>query len=120
VAKGIARKGFDLDLKDGLQAEDRLREILLNKKIEVKSDKQAWKTGNIFVEDSCSGKPSGISTTEAEFWAYELRQNTFYLVPIERLRELFKEAVRHGKRKAGGDFNRSSGVLIPLEWLVSR
>ena len=82
MTKGVARKGFDLDLKDGLLAENRLNDTLRGAKIEVKSDKQAWKTGNIFVEDSCNGKPSGISTTEAEFWAYEVRLNTFYLIPI--------------------------------------
>ena len=115
MTKGVARKGFDLDLKDGLLAENRLNDTLRGAKIEVKSDKQAWKTGNIFVEDSCNGKPSGISTTEAEFWAYEVRLNTFYLIPIDRLRYLVKEAIKYGKRTAGGDFNRSSGVLIPLD-----
>ena len=55
------RKKFDLDLQYGEVREDRVAEMLQDKKIEVKSEKDLWqKTGNICVEYQSWGKPSGI------------------------------------------------------------
>ena len=54
------RKEYDLIIiKDG-------KEI----KIEVKSDRQASQTGNLAIEYECNRKPSGISSTEADFYIY--------------------------------------------------
>ena len=45
------RKKFDLDLKYGSIREDRIAEMLTNKKIEVKSERDIWQnTGNICIE----------------------------------------------------------------------
>ena len=42
------RKKFDLDLEYGQIREDRIADMLTNKKIEVKSERGMWmKTGNI-------------------------------------------------------------------------
>ena len=43
-----------------------------SKTFEVKEDFMCVDTGNVAVEYSCRGKPSGISTTEAEFYIYKL------------------------------------------------
>lgn len=39
-------------------------------KYEVKSDRMTFATGNICIEYECSGKPSGISLSTADFWIY--------------------------------------------------
>ena len=55
------QKKFDLDLQYGKVREKKIAEMLENKKIEVKSERDIWqKTGNIAIEYECYGKPSGI------------------------------------------------------------
>ena len=55
------RKKFDIDLEYGKVREQLVADMLQNKKIEVKSERDVWqKTGNIAIEYECYGKPSGI------------------------------------------------------------
>ena len=45
------RKKFDIDLQYGKIREDKIAEMMTNKKIEVKSERGMWmKTGNICIE----------------------------------------------------------------------
>ena len=45
------RKKFDIDLEYGEIREDKIKDMLTGKKIEVKSEKGMWmKTGNICIE----------------------------------------------------------------------
>lgn len=116
MAQGLARRGFDLDLRDGESAENRLLDIIQsgNGLVEVKSDKQAQRTGNIFVELEYRGQPSGLTSTEAEWWAYEVDEDVFVLMKTERLRKL----ARVRRKLPGGDHDMSTGVLLPLTKLV--
>lgn len=41
----------------------------INKLIEVKYDPMSDKTGNYFIETECNGEPSGLSTTQSDYWA---------------------------------------------------
>ena len=67
------RKKFDIDLAYGKVREDLIKEMLQDKKIEVKSERDVWKrTGNIAIEYQCYGKPSGINATEADYWFHNL------------------------------------------------
>ena len=67
------RKKFDLDLAYGQLHEDRIADMLQNKKIEVKTERDQWsKTGNICIEFQSYGKPSGIKATEADYWFHNL------------------------------------------------
>ena len=61
------RKKFDIDLAYGEVRENMIADMLQNKKIEVKSERDVWqRTGNIAIEYECYGKPSGINATRAE------------------------------------------------------
>ena len=61
------RKKFDIDLQYGKIREDKIAEMLTNKKVEVKSERGMWmKTGNICIEYESYGKPSGIAATESD------------------------------------------------------
>ena len=52
------RKKFDLDLAYGKVREELVKEMLQDKKIEVKSERDVWKrTGNIAIEYESWGKP---------------------------------------------------------------
>ena len=67
------RKKFDIDLQYGTIKEEKIIDMFVNKKIEVKSERGMWmKTGNICIEYESYGKPSGIITTEADFWFHNL------------------------------------------------
>ena len=57
------RKKFDIDLQYGTIKEEKIIDMFVNKKIEVKSERGMWmKTGNICIEYESYGKPSGIIT----------------------------------------------------------
>jgi len=67
------RKKFDIDLEYGTIREDKVAEMLTNKKVEVKSERGMWmKTGNIAIEYQSYGKPSGIKATESDYWFHNL------------------------------------------------
>ena len=118
MADGAARLGFDLDLRDGQATENRLLEVIQsgNGLVEVKSDKMARQTGRVFVEESYRGRPSGITATEADWWAIEVDDDVFVLMRTERMRELAKRF----RPVDGGDNDWSKGRLVPVEKLVVR
>ena len=67
------RKKFDLDLQYGQVREQMVADMLQNKKIEIKSERDVWqRTGNIAIEYECYGKPSGINATESDYWFHNL------------------------------------------------
>lgn len=118
MADGKARKGFDLDLRDGEAAENRLLEVIRsgNGLVEVKADKLARQTGRVYVEEEYRGQPSGITSTEAEWWAIEVDDDVFVLMRTERLRTI----ARKHRKMPGGDSDMSVGRLVPVEKLVKR
>ena len=109
---------FRYDLKVGQVAERQLGEMLDNAKIEVKRDLRASRTKKVFVEFFCRGKPSGISTTEADYWAFMVSDKVVVILPTEKLKGLVEEAIENGKAISGGDRNTSQGVLISIERLL--
>jgi len=120
-------KKFDIQLSAALVNERHLAEIFSTariEKIELKSETWLWdKTGNICIEYACDGKPSGISTTEADFWVHELRRGdetvVYLMFPVERLKALAREAFKRGHYKEhGGDGGRFSNILISLKELL--
>ena len=73
---------------------------------EVKADHRAIQTGNFFIEYLGYGKPSGISTTKANF--YILTDTIYYfLIQTDVLKLLCK-----GKYSAKTPDNNSIGFLI--------
>jgi hypothetical protein len=122
VTTGLARAGFDIDLRYGQLREGRLAQILaaLGPLIEVKSDTKARSTGNLFLEYRQKGRPSGLAKTEAQWWAFEIDEDVWLIVPFRRLRAAAARAYRLGRTARGGDFNNYDGVLVPIDWLTHR
>lgn len=87
-------------------------------KWEVKSDRMACRTGNVAIETQCNGIPSGLSTTDADYYAYFVLQPasdaTLYMIPTEHLRTMVTKDYRKAR---GGDRCASEMVLIPIEHL---
>jgi hypothetical protein len=86
-------------------------------KYECKCDRLAQKTGNLAIEYECNNKPSGISTTESDFYGYFIIREIgydLYLIPTEEIRtsiinKEYKRVVN------GGDGWKSKMYLFELE-----
>ena len=61
---------FKHDLELGEMAETDFHLMLSEKKIEVKYDRKTKETGNVYIEFESRNKPSGIKTTQADYWTY--------------------------------------------------
>ena len=109
---------FRYDLEVGQLAEHALANLLVNKRIEVKSDKRAHRTGQVFVEYESRGKPSGIATTQADYYCFEV-QGTFILVSVPRLKIIARNYINTAKDIRGGDNNTSKGILLPIADLLN-
>lgn len=68
---------------------------------EVKNELMVTKTGNVAIEFTCRGKPSGIRITTADFWVEKIR-GAFYIIRTADLRAHI-EANEFDDAKCGGD-----------------
>ena len=99
-------------------------EGLKSDRVEVKTDQVSQTTGNIYVEYACKKqgqyKPSGLAVTEASLWVFVLELGDLAIaVSVERLKELFADGWRNGKRRKcirGG--YPTKGVVIPIATLA--
>lgn len=118
---------FDLDLKFGEKYENCLADILNKGKVEVKTERDIWvDTGNIVVEIRYKSKPSGLSVTQADYWAHIMTKDGvikfILLFPVETLKKRVKYLLKNKKAKIvmGGDDNQSALILIPLKHIVGK
>lgn len=115
-------KRFDLDLAYGQVFEQKVAEILGQSKIEVKTEKDKWKTtGNIVIEYESRNKPSGIITTDADYWLHNLAMgDDIVLSFLTKVSTLRKYIATHNPRSVrGGDDLTSKLYLIKLTDLVT-
>ena len=118
---------FDIDLKFGKIYEDVLSKVLTDKTIEVKSERDIWKTtGNIAIEYMSRGNKSGIATTEADWWAHFLTDDGeirgIIMLPVPELKAKVLEMKKLGiaKEAIGGDDNTSRLILLPINEIFYR
>jgi len=117
------RKKFDLDLAYGKVREQRVADMLTDKKVEVKSERDMWiRTGNIAIEYESYGKPSGISATEADYWFHNLciGDETFatLVFDVPSLKRII-DNLDYKKTVSGGDHNASRMYLLNIQKLFS-
>ena len=116
---------FDHDLEFGRLGEDFVKDIQDgNNKIEVKTERDIWKTtGNIAIEMRYKGSPSGISTTESNLWVHLLSYKGVieggFMFNVDILKEKIKKLHKEGDLKMvmGGDDNMSQMALLPIKEL---
>jgi hypothetical protein len=117
------RKKFDIDLEYGQVREQQVADMLQDKKIEVKSERDMWqRTGNIAIEYQSYGKPSGIDATESDYWFHNLcvGDDTFCTLVFNT--DSLKKIINNldSKRSvSGGDNNASRMYLLNLQKLFS-
>lgn len=117
------RKKFDLDLTYGEIREEKIAEMLTNKKVEVKSERDIWQnTGNICIEYECWNKPSGIRATESDYWFHNLcigdEEYCTLVFKTDTLRKIV-DKLDTFKTVSGGDGNASRMYLVNLQKLFS-
>ena len=117
------RKKFDIDLEYGQVREQLVADMLQDKKIEVKSERDMWqRTGNIAIEYESYGKPSGIDATESDYWFHNLcvGDDTFCTLVFntDSLKKIIKN-LDYKRSVSGGDNNASKMYLLNLQKLFS-
>ena len=117
------RKKFDIDLEYGKVREQQVADMLQDKKIEVKSERDVWqKTGNIAIEYESYGKPSGINATESDYWFHNLciGSETFATIVFDTasLKRII-DNLDNKRVVSGGDHNASKMYLLNLQKLFS-
>ena len=117
------RKKFDIDLEYGKVREQLVADMLQDKKIEVKSERDVWqKTGNIAIEYESYGKPSGINATESDYWLHNLCIGEDICATIVFDTTSLKRIINNLDYKrsvSGGDNNASRMYLLNLQKLFS-
>lgn len=109
---------FSFDLSFGEEAEDWAHSLFTGAfKVEVKSDRMAHQTGNLYIEVYSRGKKSGLATSTADYWLFKIEGGGLcFFIETEELKKRVRENW-NGKYVLGGDENTSKGVLIPINKL---
>jgi len=111
---------FDLSLSEAEGFENDLAKLLQDSTIELKTERGMWyKTGNICIEFEWNGKPSGIATSEADWWTHELRLDGKTVAYITIPRKTLRRVLRPLKDKfiECGDDKKGKGIIINLHKL---
>jgi hypothetical protein len=112
IAEWFRGRGFEPYKTLGTSAFD----LLLQCPVEVKNDMRAVETGNVAIETHFRGKPSGILTSRATYWAIVVAREAF-IVKTRKLRELVCGS-RYRQAQAG-DGAAATVRLLPVEELRS-
>ena len=116
------RRGFDVDLEFGKQWEEHIDEMFSGAKTcEVKTERDKWAgTGNICIEIESYGKPSGLTSTEAEMWVHNLVKDGELCCSLVfntvKLREIMAEMKPY--TVMGGDNRASKMHLVSIAKLL--
>jgi hypothetical protein len=117
---------FSHDLAYGKSEEKFIHELFSEDgeiKIEVKSDRKAQFTGNVYIEYESRKKPSGISTTQSDYYIFKFFFGLVLGVPIKVLKNFCKQLPNNKKGIIGGDKDEngvgtSLGCLVKVKDLV--
>ncbi len=113
---------FDVDLEFGKQWEEHVDEVFSGAtKCEVKTERDKWaSTGNICIEIESYGKPSGLTSTEAEVWVHNLVKDNELCCSLmfntDKLRKVMKKMKPF--TVMGGDNNASKLYLVDIAKLL--
>ena len=89
--------------------------------VEVKTDRIVSTSQNVYIEFESRGRPSGIATSKAEYWAFILggdryRRDVIIIIKRQRLQKICE---RFGNRRIrGGDNDTSWGWNLPVATLL--
>ena len=110
---------FEKDLSYGKKHEKLVMKSMEN--FELKTDRKAYQTGNVYVEFESRNKNSGIRTSKSNTWIFKIvnSKDTHLFsihIPLSRLKKLVSKDYRV---VPGGDNLTSKGYLVPIKDLVT-
>ena len=114
---------FDVDLEFGQQWEKHIDDMFSGaKKCEVKTERDVWtRTGNICIEIESYGKPSGLTSTEAEIWVHNLVKDNELCCSLmfntDKLRKIMEDM--KPRTVMGGDNLASKLYLVNIAKLLA-
>ena len=133
------RRNFDISLDLGEQGEEWSKQLIVgegNTTFEVKTDLQAYDTGNFFIEVESWDKDGGILVTTADWWILNIvkvfhedgasreqraRDYRDYKLNTEDIKfsvlirvDYLKDIVKKHQLVSGGDNNKALGYLLPI------
>jgi hypothetical protein len=122
IEQVIILKKYNDDNKYDLIIQSKDDKIL---KIEIKGDRQAYKTNNFYIEHISHNKPSGINTTQSDILIYVVENKdkyVLYWININNLKNYINinsYNIKNGKSKSidcNGNFNGkyNYGYLIKI------
>lgn len=126
LSKGYEPR-FDIDLAVGRTGEEYVLEHFA-KRHEVKTDAKSRVTGNIYVEyaqkraEEKDYRPSGIETTEAEYWTY-VSGKVIVSAPISNWVNMVYHVIKNEpakKKEMARGSHYTLGVIIPVKELIGR
>lgn len=100
-----AYKGYDIWIPE------------ISTSIEVKYDRMSHETGNLFIEIEYGGNPSGLMTTEADYWVIMDRYDYLMISPRNMFRCIIMHRLEWGEFVGTGDSKRKKGYLIKKDLL---
>jgi len=116
-------KKFDVDLEFGQVWEKYIDDMFSGAKTcEVKTERDRWAgTGNICIEVESYGRPSGLTSTEADLWVHNLVKDNELVCSLvfntDKLRDIVKEMNPY--TIMGGDNKASKIKLVNLKKLIN-
>lgn len=95
-------------------------------RVEVKTDRKYLDTGKVYIEYECKLKdgwqPSGIATSEADYWTFVIGETAFLGIPTAVVRACWQRAMdptlRYQREEKSGS-HPTRGVAIPLAHFVT-
>ena len=114
---------FDVDLEFGKHWEEHIDEVFSGAKTcEVKTERDRWaSTGNICIEIESYGKPSGLTSTEADLWVHNLVKDNELCCSLmfntNKLRRVMEEMKPF--TVMGGDNKASKMYLVNIAKLLN-
>ena len=127
------KTNFKSDLEFGQKHEDKIFSLLKmhKKNAEIKTEKfESWtRNGNMCIEVSCYGKPSGIfhpshKQNNTKLWIHNFCEegNEDYIGSVVFKFDYVKNLAENYKNKSvmGGDNNMAKLVLVPIKEIFDR
>ena len=115
---------FDVDLEFGQQWEKHIDEMFSGAKTcEIKTERDKWaSTGNICIEIESYGKPSGLTSTEAELWVHNLVKDGELCCSLVFNTDKLKAVMEDMKPYTvmGGDHKASKLYLVSIQKLLKQ
>ena len=93
--------------------------VQVNKELsfEIKDERRmSGKTGNHFLEIESRGEPSGISTTQSDYWVIQITDDIILTIPTKEMVRFLSKTYR---TVSGGDMNTSKGILVPIKDIIN-